>query len=275
MNDGDLERFRTWFERYTRSFSSEKEDGRKNISLKIEHTSRVCGLILQVALEETTDRPLLLLAEATALFHDIGRFPQYARYKTFRDSISVNHGRLGAETLIKENVLEGLPEREREMILTAVRFHNAFSIPVIDDPEALFLVKLVRDADKLDIWRIFLEFYENGRGGLASAAGLGLPDTPGYSEEMVAAIVEKKTASLSSVKSLNDFILLQLSWIFDLNFNAAVRILLEKGVVDRFIRLLPETEALRHASQILSDYADKRLKKSATGNSPERGQISL
>ncbi len=275
MNDLDLQRFRDWFGEYTQSFYTGNEDDRKNISLKIEHTHNVCRLIIRIAQEETTDRDTILLAETAALFHDIGRFPQYAHYKTFRDSVSVNHGRLGAETLTKEKVLEDLPEREREMILTAVRFHNAFSLPVIDNSEALFLVKLVRDADKLDIWRIFLEFYESGRGNWTSVAGLGLPDIPEYSDEMVAAIAEKRTASLSSMKSLNDFILLQLSWIFDLNFKAPIRIFTERGLIRRFVRLLPKTEAIQQASQILTDYARERLEKGSSPASAGRGDMSL
>jgi hypothetical protein len=187
----------------------------------------------------------------------------------------VNHGRLGAETLAKGKVLEDLPEREREMILTAVRFHNAFSLPVIDNSEALSLVKLVRDADKLDIWRIFLEFYENDRGNWTSVAGLGLPDIPEYSDEIVAAISGKRTASLSSMKSLNDFILLQLSWIFDLNFKAPLRILTDRGLIRRFVRLLPKTEAIQQASQILTEYARERLEKGSSLASGGQGDMSL
>jgi hypothetical protein len=264
MNVNDLQRFKGWFESYTRSFSSGNEDDRENISLKVEHSYNVCRFIVPIAREETTDRALVLLAETVALFHDVGRFPQYAQYKTFRDSISVNHGKLGAGTLSEEKVLAGLPEEEREIILTAVRFHNAFSIPDLDNPVALFCLKLVRDADKIDIWRIFLEFYENGKDGLASAAGLGLPDIPEYSDEIVAAIHEKRTASLSSMKSLTDFILLQLSWIYDLNFKPSARILMEKGIIDRFLRFLPRTEDMIHVSRILGDYAREQLEKPAS-----------
>jgi hypothetical protein len=271
MNVGDLQRFKEWFESYTYSFLVGNEEDRKNIALKTEHTGNVCRLITQIAREEAADHSLLLLAETVALFHDVGRFPQYARYKTFRDSISVNHGKLGAETLTKERVLAGLPGEEREIILTAVRFHNAFSIPDLHNPASFFFLRLVRDADKLDIWRIFMEFYESGKDGLASAAGLGLPDAPVYSDEIVAAICEKKTASLSSVKSLNDFILLQLSWIYDLNFKPSVRILMEKEIIDRFVRFLPRSEDVMRVSRILGDYAREQLGKNPSRISPEQG----
>jgi hypothetical protein len=270
MNASDLQRFKGWFESYTRSFSAGSEADRENISLKVEHTFNVCRLIVPIAREETADQTFMLLAETAALFHDVGRFLQYARYKTFRDSISVNHGKLGAETLIAEKILAGLRGEEREIILTAVRFHNAFSTPRLNDPAALSCLKLVRDADKLDIWRIFLEFCENGKDGLASAAGLGLPDIPEYSEEIIAAVLEKRTASLSSLKSLNDFILLQLSWIYDLNFKSSLRILMENGTIDRFLRFLPRTQDMLQVSQTLSDYAREQLEKGRTRVSPKQ-----
>jgi hypothetical protein len=275
MYVSDLQRFKAWFENYTRSFSARSEDDRENISLKVQHTYNVCRLIVPIAREETTDHALVLLAETAALFHDVGRFPQYAQYKTFRDSISVNHGKLGAETLAGEKVLAVLAGEEREIILTAVRFHNAFSIPRLHDSTALFCLKLVRDADKLDIWRIFLEFYENGKDSLASAAGLGLPDVPEYSDEIIAAVLEKRTASLSSLKSLNDFILLQLSWIYDLNFKPSVRILMEKEIIERFLRFLPRTEDMIHVSRTLSDYAREQLKEGQFLVSPEKRDTSL
>jgi putative nucleotidyltransferase with HDIG domain len=261
MNTADLQRFKDWFEGYARSFLVGNEEDRLNITLKIEHTHRVRDLAAMIAREETADRTLALLAEAAGLFHDVGRFPQYARYKTFRDSISVNHGRLGAETLISEKVFGDLPAGEQEIILEAVRFHNAFSIADLDDPPALFCLKLVRDADKLDIWRIFLEFYEKNRGGMTDVIGLGLPDIPEYSDEVVAAIKARKTASLSALKSLNDFMLLQLSWIFDLNFRPSVRILLEREIIERIVPFLPRTEEIKQVSRILDDYAREQLKK--------------
>ncbi len=258
MEYPDLQNLRDWFQRYTGSFYPEDEEGRRNISLKVEHTGNVCRLIVRIGQEESLDEKRLLLAEAVALFHDLGRFPQYARYRTFKDSASVNHGKLGAETLAKEGVLRDLSQDEQELITAAVRFHNVFTLPDLEDPEALLFLRLVRDADKLDIWRIFIEFHEGGEEDWKTVAGLGLPDLPGYSAGMIEAIVDKKIASLSSMKCLNDFILLQLSWIYDLNFDASFRILSEMNVIDRFLRFLPVTPEIEEVSRSLHDHVYTR-----------------
>jgi putative nucleotidyltransferase with HDIG domain len=178
MTEKDLEYFNNWFSDYTKSFYSSNEEDQRNIMLKVEHSHNVRKNILKIAEALSLDRDRMKTAEAIALFHDIGRFPQYARYKTFRDAISISHGRMGAMTLIKEGVLQRLPEEERELILTVVRFHGAFSIPTVLEGDPVLFLKLVRDADKVDIFRVFLEYYESPPEEKASATAFGVPDTP-------------------------------------------------------------------------------------------------
>jgi hypothetical protein len=114
---------------------------------------------------------------------------------------------------------------------------------------------MVRDADKLDIWRIFAEYYEGSEEDKASAIGLGLPDMPTYSHAVISSIYEKHVVSHSDVKTLNDFKLLQLSWVYDLNFGTSFRILLEKDYVNRIAAELPHTDEIRRISVILQNFA--------------------
>jgi HD superfamily phosphohydrolase YqeK len=260
MKCQDLQNLRDWFQKYTEGFYPEDEEGRRNITLKVEHTRNVCRLIVRIGQAESLGEDRLLLAETVALFHDLGRFPQYAQYRTFKDSASVNHGKLGAEILAKEGVLRDLRRDEQEVILSAVRFHNAFALPDIKDPDTLLFLRLIRDADKLDIWRIFIEFHEGAEEQWKGSAGLGLPDLPGYSAEIIDAIGKRRIASLQSMKCRNDFILLQLSWIYDLNFKTSFPILREMNVIDRFVRFLPRTTEIEGLSRDLREYVGMRLK---------------
>lgn len=259
MTFADLRHFREWFTRYCRSHYSSDAEDQKNILLKESHTFRVCENILHLADDLSLTSGQRLLAETVALFHDIGRFPQYARFKTFKDSISVNHGLLGAETLIAENILRGLPRDEREIIVESVKFHNAFSVPKKQNKEIILFMKLIRDADKLDIWRVFIEYYESPEESQASAVGLGLPNMPEYSPEVLSCINRKEIVSLGNVKTLNDFKLLQLSWIFDLNFRASFRLLSERDYARRIIGQLPRTEEIQRVSLLLDEYVQGKL----------------
>ncbi len=259
MTLDDLIIFKKWFSGYCKSFYTANIEDQKNISLKEEHTFNVCKNMVVIAKGLALSEDRTILAETAALFHDVGRFPQYAKYKTFRDSISVNHGLLGAQTLIEEKILERLSEDEQELIIRSVKFHNAFSVPKKEKEDIVFFIKLVRDADKLDIWRVFLEYYEGPEDSKASAVGLGLPDSPEYTPGVLSYIYNKEIVSLSKTKTLNDFKLLQLSWVFDLNFMPSFQLLNKRNYIDRIISNLPQTDEMQKVSSFLKDFVDKKL----------------
>jgi hypothetical protein len=259
MTREDLSRFREWFSRYCASFSTGEPEHQRNISLKEEHTRRVCDNMVRITEGLSLDEETRLLAETTALFHDVGRFPQYRRYRTFLDSASVNHGLLGWSVLREEGVLEGLTEREAGLILDAVKFHNAFALPRLDHPDGVLLLRLIRDADKLDIWRVFVEYYESPPEERGSAIALGFPDEPGYSQEVLAYLREGKVAPLARARTLNDYKLLQLSWVHDLNFAPTIRLLLDRQYIPRIASVLPRTDEIATAARLLSTGLQERL----------------
>lgn len=260
MTRDNLNFFKRWFSDYCKSFYSTDVKDQKNIYLKEEHTFYVCKNIVGIAKGLSLNNDKTILAETVALFHDIGRFPQYAKYKTFRDSISVNHGLLGAQTLIEEKILQRLPDDEQELIVQSVKFHNAFSVPKKEKEGIGFFIRLIRDADKLDIWRVFLEYYEGPDDSKASAVGLGLPDISEYTAGVLSYIYQKEIVFLSKIRTLNDFKLLQLSWIFDLNFIPSFQFLIERDYIDRIISNLPQTEEIQNVSLFLKEFVQQKLK---------------
>ena len=259
MTENDLTTLTDWFSDFTSSFFSSDEGHNKNLRLKIEHTHNVRANITDIgkALSLTEER--VMLAEAIALFHDIGRFPQYEQYRTFEDSKSVNHGLLGSDTLLKENILQELPVEERNLIVQAVKFHNVFKIPRLEDENLIFFVKLIRDADKLDILRVFLEYYESPQEQRASATAFGLPDTPEYSKEILERLYNKEKVSYSSLRTLNDFKLMNLSWTYALHYKASYLLLMEKGYMDRIIEHLPAAEDIERAVDLVRKFARERI----------------
>src|SRR5208337_1572881 len=266
MNRDDLLLFKQWFPGYCAAFyTSDEEDGR-NLALKEEHTARVCANILKIAGEESLGAGDAMIAEAAALFHDLGRFPQYAKYKTFMDGLSVNHGELGARELAGTGILNNLPVREQEIIITAVKFHNTFKVPDLACSDANIFLKLVRDADKLDIWRIFFEYYSNDMTkGRPTAVGLGLPDTPEYSREVLDRIFNKQLVPLAMLKTLNDFKLTKLSWVYDLNFRSSLRMAVEDQYIERVVAALPQTKEIRKTVEIVREYIRRRLEGDQSG----------
>lgn len=258
MTGRDFEGLSDWFYAYCRSFYSVSEEDRRNILLKEIHTGRVVDNMRAIVSDSPAAPQDALLAQAVALLHDVGRFPQYARYKTFLDSASENHGALGARVLAEAGILSHLPQREREIIAHSVKFHNAYALPDLGNREVLPFLMLIRDADKLDIWRVFIEYYETPVEGRPSAVGLGLLDRNEYSGEIVSCIEKGRTASLSMIRTFHDFKLMQLSWVYDLNFRASFRILRERAYLGRITATLPRDRVIERLSSHLHAHIDSR-----------------
>jgi hypothetical protein len=259
MTEAEFRKFQDWFSGYVRGYLTGDQEDRKNMLLKEKHTVLVCGNIAIMAGEEVLSPSDRLLARCVGLFHDVGRFPQYRQYRTFNDARSVNHGELGARVLSENGVLAGLEGNEREWILTAVRYHNSFSLAHVKDERALLFLKLIRDADKLDIWRVFIEFFAQPREERASAAGIGLPDTPGYSGELLPVILRSEIIPLSRVRNLNDYKLLQLSWIFGLYFRASFRLTRERRIIESLASYLPRDGLIEKALVHLKKFVEEKL----------------
>lgn len=235
-------------------------EDQRNITVKQVHTREVCLNAARIAEDLGLGREEAMLAEAIALFHDIGRFPQYQQYKTFDDSISINHAALGAKVLRKNKVLRNLPKRDQDIIIRSVTLHNVFSLPAGLDDETLLFAKLVRDADKLDILRVFIEYFEQDKGGRAEAVALGLPDAPGYSQEVLSCVNRGEMARKSLLKTQNDFKLLQLTWLYDLNFRSSFQMIVDRDYILKLSAKLPRTDEIAGAVAVVQSYVSEQLR---------------
>jgi hypothetical protein len=260
MNGPDTQRYVSWFSHYCRSFYSDTDEDQRNIVLKEEHTLRVRDNTLRIADGLGLTRDDRVLTEVIALFHDVGRFPQYRDFRTFRDSESVNHAALSAKVLLEQNVLSGLPKGEQEIVVRAVTLHNVFTLPEGLDERTKLHARLVRDADKLDIWRVFIELFDLPEIERPKAAGLGLPETPEYAPGILEQLRRREMVRLTSLGTLNDFKLLQLAWIYDLNFVPSLRVLRERDIITRLSATLPADDAVRSSVDAVRQYVDERLK---------------
>ncbi|MCX7913013.1 MAG: HD domain-containing protein [Thermodesulfovibrionales bacterium] len=257
MDDETLHFYMNWFIKYVDSFTPPDGDEEEGIQLKKQHTFNVCTNIKDLATSLSLTHGEINLALSIALFHDIGRFEQLNKYKTFKDSISVNHGFLGEKILIESKILEGLSYEQRNTVLQSVRYHNAFKIPDLKDALSIFYLKLIRDSDKLDIWRIFKDYFSNDK-KISIIAGLGLPDTAGYNVELLNFIYNGQVVPLSKVSNRNDFKIMQISWVFDLNFKWSFKAFKERAFSEMLSTLSQDGEILRFKN-FIDDYVNQRI----------------
>jgi putative nucleotidyltransferase with HDIG domain len=249
MTADDLARLETFFADYTRRFAG--VDGRLHPmqQLKVDHSRRVVAYADRIMAAENWPEARRRLGRACALLHDVGRFSQYAEFGTFADHHSINHAARGAEVLRAEGALDALPAGEREAILVAVGCHNVRELAPTLTPEHAALAHLVRDADKLDIFRILEAAIRQGHLEDHPEIAWSLPERGPVNPELLAAVSAGKTVGYPLVHSLCDFMLIQVGWLHGfLHYDAAVALAREEKALEfreAYVRAIDDSPAVR------------------------------
>jgi len=255
----DFLRIQTWFFEYVDGFTSADRYVGQNYTLKREHTLRVCDNILTIAGELSFTSDELPVAKTAALLHDIGRFEQFQQYRTFMDAKSVNHAELGLEIISRYRVLDGIAADEKTQISNAVAWHNLAVLPDSQDACSVVLAKMLRDADKLDIWKVVTDYLNTKNVAKNEAIEFSLPDTPGFTPVIYADLFKNGIVKTAHLQNLNDFKLLLVGWVFDLNYNISTQLLKERGYLDAIRSVLPQNEEINRLFTHVNDYMNKKL----------------
>jgi putative nucleotidyltransferase with HDIG domain len=255
IRENDLLRIKTLFNDYVSAFYTGNEKRDSAIRIKEVHTKNVALEILDIADSIGLDSVRCYMAETAAILHDIGRFEQFAKYQTYLDGKSENHAAMGVRAIRRSGIIGGLSAKDQDLILAVVEHHNKATLPVQGEERFLFFLKLLRDADKIDIWRVVTEHY---RGFNANEAiDIGLPDGPEISESIVRSLMRGEIARVEDMKNLNDFKLLQMSWIFDLNFPRTFEIVKQRQYLEKIRDALPENFAVERAFASARNHREK------------------
>lgn len=254
-----VEVVRERFLRFAQGYLHGADDGFA-YTLKIDHTLKVLEVATAICQGEGLTGDLALATQLAALLHDVGRFPQYREYRTFRDRDSVNHAKLSVRHLLREKLLEGAPTHMRRLVLGAVYLHNARLLPANLPPGLQHAAKIVRDSDKLDIMRVMIEHFSLPQAAHPEVSLDAKHHPTNYTLEVLACVMAREVSDYLRIVWVNDFKLLIVGWLYDMNTATACRLLRDTGRMEGILDLLPQDEnilALRE--QIANDLA-KRLK---------------
>lgn len=222
----DIENANIEFDKYVSQFNP--NEGR--IKLKIDHIKRVAIMSKKIAQNLHLSDEQIKLAELIGLFHDIGRFKQAELYNTFNDRISVNHAELSVKVLFDENLIDNfkVEEKYKKIIRLAVINHNRNKIEDNLNEEEMLFAKIIRDADKLDIYYTICEY--------DFPSIFWYPDfnSGPISDLMMNDFIANHFVNYSNIKSNSDQILIFYAYIFDFYFNFSLIFLKEKQYLDRF-----------------------------------------
>lgn len=237
------------FAAYAASFAAESEP---MLRLKVEHTAAVVRNARRIAEENQAlfgpdaGRAFIIAAQ----YHDIGRFPQFQRWRTFKDAASVDHGSLGCRILCREGFLDDEPEALRRLVRVAVCLHNRRVLPAGLAGVDRLVSEGVRDADKLDIFRVMARYLaaEPTPKGLV----LSVRDEPDkWSPAVAETVLRGEVPSYADLAYVNDFRMVLVSWLRELHFPVTRRELAVSGYAQAVLDGLPDAPGLRPARDAL------------------------
>lgn len=250
----DLEKARQYFNQYV----SHYDPSVSRIRLKITHIEYVTSNSRNIAKMLGLSPEDQDLAELIGLLHDIGRFEQIRKYNTFSDKISVNHAEKGIEVLFADGEIRHyLSDSQYDPIIRkAILNHNRYQIENgLSEREQLFC-NIIRDADKLDIFRCYLT------DKIEDLVHIESEDVAAetLSPECYQAFHEGKPLRFADCKTNIDFIVCILAFIYDFNFKEALALIYEQDCIHRIIqRLDVKDRQTRKQLDELAKYATEFL----------------
>ena len=202
------------------------------------------------------------LAELIGLLHDIGRFEQVRIYNTFFDKISVDHAEKGVEVLFKDNIIRNFINDTSydEIILKAVRNHNKLEIESGLSDKELLHVKIIRDADNLDIFKVFTEQK------IEDCVILGTQDISKekLTPEFLDKFKEERLLAYSDAKSDMDFMVVCFAHLYGLNFKETLILLKENDYINKIVKRLNcqdeyTRQTMNEIAIIANNYIDRTI----------------
>lgn len=206
-----------------------------NIKLKIKHTYEVVKKSEYISKGLGLDQENIELAKIIALLHDIGRFEQVKQINDFTDSREFEHANYGVKRLFADNQIRNFIENNKydNIIKKAIYNHNKYKIEEGLEENELLHCKIIRDADKLDNFRV--KEKENFSNIFPSKYN---PETINYekiSPKVYEDFMNHQCIKLIDRKTQIDYWICVIAFIYDLNFEISKRYIKENNYIDKLI----------------------------------------
>lgn len=231
-----------------------------NIKLKIKHTYEVVKKSEYIAKGLDLDEENIELAKLIALLHDIGRFEQVKQTSDFLDTNSFDHADYAVKILFENNLIRKFIDHNKydEIIKKAIYNHNKYKIEDgLKDIELLHS-KIIRDADKLDNFRVKeTENFENIFPSIYNPETINYEDV---SQKVYDDFMNHKIIKLEDRKTQLDFWVCILAFIYDLNFEISLKYIKDKNYIDVLIdRIEYKNKDVKERMEQIRECANKYL----------------
>lgn len=230
------------FEEYFQSLIIDSPENQRQFEEIRAHSLRVVSnsLLLAKVLLQTEEEKRI--ATVNALFHDLGKATLIAK-NIEAINIQRDHATVSSKIIQQSEFYQGLSTEVQSIILKSVENHNKLKLPKLDSEQQTLFARLLRDADKLDIFDSSYRFFKE-RYGVQPNITSELTNSIEVSEKILKSILAGKTAAVEDMKSMNDYKLLLISMAFDLNFKYTFRIMSEKQYIQKIYETLPKRDQI-------------------------------
>ncbi len=256
----DLQKARVAFKEYLNNFDNQDAPG---FNLKVVHTYHVVDNAIMISKKLGLSEEDVNLAALIAILHDIGRFDELKNLKKF-DSVGNDHAIFASKLLFEENLITNFIDTDRynNIIKKAIENHNKKQIEEgLSDKEILH-AKIIRDADKLDNYRVKKEEkIENIFPGVVN--NKEELENSLVSDNVYNSIMKEECVDIKDRKYPLDYWICVLAFTFDLYFKETLLIVKENNFIDIIIDRINyniSKEKMDRIRKVLNDYVEKRLK---------------
>lgn len=257
----DISKAKKEFKKFLKKYKNEDKLG---YNLKVKHTFHVMENSKIIAESLNLSKEDILLAQLIALLHDIGRFEELEMFNKF-ESAKFDHANHGVKILFEDKLIERFLSDEEyyDVIKKSISNHNKLDIEKGLNAEELIHSKIIRDADKLDNYRVKREerIEEIFPGKVSSKDEMELST---ISDKVYNSIIKRQCVNIHDRKTPLDYWLCVLAFVFDINFIETYRIIKKKKYIDvmldRFKYKDQKTKTrIEEIRKVTNDYINSKL----------------
>ena len=255
----DLQKARVAFKNYINQYDNQEDAG---FHLKVVHTYHVVDNAIMIATKLGLSEEDIELAGLIAILHDIGRFDELKNLQKF-DSVGNDHAMFASKILFEEGLISQFIDSDKyyPIIQKAIENHNKKSIEEGLSKRELLHAKIIRDADKLDNYRVKKEEKMEDIFPKLMHSVSDLEDSL-LSDKVYQTVMKEECVDIRDRVYVLDYWVCVLAFTFDIYFNVTLSIIKENDyinvLIDRFQyhNCQKQMEEIRN---VLNHYIDKRL----------------
>lgn len=237
------------FDLYTEQF----DKNNKITKLKYNHSYRVSKLSNMLAKKLGLNDYDISLATLIGLIHDVGRFEQIKKFDTLNDIGTMDHADFGAYLLFEQGLITSFTTDTNtyNLIRECVSGHNKYSLKELSNEKELLHLKIIRDADKIDILNIWANLNE-----------LEISSSGNISQDVREEFFDEVQIHNELKQTNADKVVGTLSYLYDINFEETYKYISDNNFIWKLYQRLEDYDKEKFVEYFIhiDEYVQGKIK---------------